>query len=43
MVNKEINDEMSADYTIISGCESDDGFSCGDSINSDGLATNGEY
>ena len=43
MVNKESDDEMSADYAIISGCESDDGFSCGDSINSDGVATNGEY
>ena len=43
MVNKENDDEMSADYAIISGCESDDGFSCGDSFNSDGVATNGEY
>ena len=43
MVNKENDDEMSADYAIIGGCESDDGFSCGDSINSDGVVTNGEY
>ena len=43
MVNKENDDEMRADYAIISGCESDDGFNCGDSINSDGVVTNGEY
>ena len=38
MENKEQDDVMSVDY----GCESDDGFSCDGSINSDSVATKGD-
>ena len=42
MEHKEKDDEMSVDCEIIRGCEADDGFSCDDSINSDGVATKGD-